>query len=187
MKRIILYAHTDVVRNDIPIKFENGKLIGLLDDYIGQFIILSVLGNESIRELEKQGKIKYFFGRHEEFGLSTDFPILDPKKDIVVNVDICAGKRYKNKDVCLENCYKFPIFVVSNLKWEGFKINTSKWTGNPNEADAMDQFAAKKIPGCSFIIPIECPKDNWHGEASIEWTKVLKSIQILTRLICYLS
>jgi hypothetical protein len=186
-RRIILYAHTDVVRNDITLRFEDGKLIGLLDDYIGQFIILSVLGNESVRELERQGRIKYFFGQHEEFGLSHDFPTLDPKRDIVINVDVCAGRRYKNVDIGLENTYKFPTFAIEGLKWEGYKFNTFKWTGDPDEADAMDQFAERKIPGCSFIVPIECPNDNWHGEATIEWTKVLKAIQILTRLICYLS
>lgn len=182
---ILISAHQDVVRTDIPMRFEEGKLVGLLDNYIGQFVALSVMNNNSIKELEKQGKVKFFFNQHEEFGLSVGFPDLDRKKDIVINVDICAGKRYKNKDIGLENCYKLPTFVIPSLKWEGFKITTFEWEGN--DPDEADQWVEKKIPVVSFIVPIDCPNDNWHGEASIPFERIQKAILILTRLICYLS
>ena len=188
MKNIILYSHLDVVRNDIPLEFKDGKLQGLLDDYVGQFIALSAMNNPSIRELEKQGRIKYMFGLHEEFGLDVDFPKLDPKTDFVINIDVCCGKRYKGKDIGLENLYGKGIAEALNgLEWEGYKFYFSEWKNDPAEADACDQFAAKKIPCVSFIIPIEAPGDNWHGKSTIEYTKIMKAIQILVRLVCYLS
>lgn len=184
---ILLSAHRDIVRTDIPFKYSNGVYSGLLDNEIGRLVMYSILNNPSVRELEKQGRIKLWENQHEEFGLTIDFPTLDKKKDFVINVDVCAGERYKDFDIGIENLYGNGfVDMLNGLEWEGYKYYFSEYTGDPVEADEMDQWVEKKQPGLSFIIPIECPNDNWHGMATITIEKVQKAIQILTRLICYL-
>jgi hypothetical protein len=185
---LVLSAHTDVVRTDIPLTNNKGTLQGLLDNFAGVLCMYSaVYSNQSIQHALSVGDIKIFHNNHEEFAYAVDFPELDPEKDFVINVDVCAGDRYKNVDVGIENLYGKGIAEILNtLEWEGFKFYFCEYTGDPEEADEMDQWAEKKIPGLSFIIPIECPNDNWHGKAELSMEKMKKAILILQRLICYL-
>lgn len=185
---LVLSAHMDVVRHDIPLTNDRGTMVGLLDNLAGVICMYNAIySNPSIQHALAQGDIKIFHNRHEEFAYAVDFPDLDPEKDFVINVDVCAGERYQGMDAGIENLYGKGIADVLNaLEWEGFKFYFCEYTGDPEEADEMDQWVEKKIPGLSFIIPIDCPNDNWHGEARLPMERMTKAILMLQRLICYL-
>jgi hypothetical protein len=185
---IIISAHTDVVRHDIPLRNNNGTMVGLLDNLAGVICMYSAIySNQSIQHALATGDIKIFHNRHEEFAYSVDFPEANPETDFVINVDVCAGDRYKGKDAGIENLYGKGIADVLNaLEWEGFKFYFCEYTGDPEEGDEMDQWAEKKIPGLSFIIPIDAFNDNWHGEARLPMERMNRAILMLQRLICYL-
>lgn len=186
---ILISSHQDRVRNDIPTRVENGKIYGLLDNSIGNMVSIMSLVSSSLQVLHRDGDIKFFFNQHEEFGLIEGFPELNPEKDIVICIDVCAGDRYKGKDIGIEQFYGQVDKIaeaIGGLCWEGYQLYIKKYTGDPKEADECDQWVKLGIPCLSFIIPIECKNNNWHGEASITVEKLQKAILILQRLICYL-
>lgn len=184
---LIISSHRDVVRNDIPLRIENGYYIGLLDNLVGNIISYAVLQNKSIVELHKQGKVKFFFSEYEEFGMNTDFPTVDKKQDTIINVDVCSGSRYNKCDIALENVYKISKDTLSAISWEGYNIRYKDYNGASIDTDEAFEWVKLDVPVLSFIIPIEAPNNNWHGEAKISIEKVNIAIQILTRLLCYLS
>lgn len=188
---LIISSHRDVVRNDISLRIENGYYIGLLDNLIGNIVTYAILQHPSIIRLHKEGKVKFYFGEGEEFGLDIEDYKVNPKEDIVIAVDVCINTRYKNKDVGIEQTWgsKKIDNVIPILEWEGYKLYKAKYTADPNEADECDDWHKLKVPHLSFIIPIEDVKggDNWHGECKISIEKVNKAILILTRLICNLK
>ena len=185
---ILLTAHTDVVRHDIPLTNTNGTMKGLLDNFAGIVCLYSAIyQNKSLQLALKKGDLKIFHSNHEEFGYDQEFPELNPETDYVINIDVCAGKRYKDLDGGIENYWGTNIaHVLDTLEWEGFKFYFCTHGSVPDEEDEMDQWIQKGISGLSFIIPIECPNDNWHGKASISMEQMTKSILFLQRLICYL-
>lgn len=188
--KIIISSHRDLVRTDIPLKVENGQYIGLLDNLIGNIVTYSILQHPAIIKLHKEGKIRFYFGEGEEFGLEILDCEVNPKEDVVIAVDVCINKRYKNKDIGIEQTWgsKKIDEASATLEWEGYSIYKAKYTADPDEADECDDWHRLKVPHLSFIIPIEGKNggDNWHGECSIPVERVNKAILILTRLICSL-
>lgn len=190
---ILLSAHKDVVFHPYNLKYENGKFIGLLDNYIGQLIVNGLFLEEpNLIKFERDGSLKVFFGGGEEWGRQDDFPKIT-KKDLVIVVDVCSGSQYKGIDFSIE-CIsgvkdKDVKTLKENLEWEGFKMRTKKYDGNPDDEDESYHWVKLGIPVMSFIIPIENgSKDTgWHNDdCTIAIEKVLKCKQGLKRLINYL-
>lgn len=187
---ILLSAHKDTVMNDYRFEYKDGVFIGLLDNTIGVFICNSLILEEpNLVKLEKQNKVGFFFGNGEEWGLHDDFPKLT-KKDIVIVVDVASGDQYRNIDFSLENISGFTATKIKDIKehleWEGLKLKTKKFYGNPDDEDESWQWKELGIPVISFIIPIENGnKDTgWHvGDCTITIEKLNKAKQGLKRLI----
>ena len=187
---ILLSAHKDKIRYPFKFGYKNGKYEGLLDNQIGEIAVNTLLAIEpNIAELEKQGKIGVLFSDCEEWGLDTDLPKLN-KNDIVIVVDVCIGDKYKKFDFSLENIYGFKNKeFISTLEWEGFKVYSADYTGNPDDEDEAFQWVKRGIKVISFIIPIESKNNDlgWHTEqCEISIEKLNKCINGLKRLICHL-
>lgn len=189
---ILLSAHRDTIRSHYRLDYENGKYIGLLDNAIGVLVVNGLFISEPVLcGLERAGRIKVCFGDSEEWGTITEMPKLK-KDDIVLVVDVCCGKQYDNIDISLENISGFNKKKVNelkeNLEWEGFRIKTKMFDGNPEDED--EAFFWNRIGQrvISFIIPIKCQgKTGWHiDNCTISIENVVKSQQILKRLINYL-
>lgn len=190
---ILLSAHKDTVMNHYPFEYKNGKFVGLLDNAIGVLVCNSLLLEEpNLCVLEKAGKIGFFFGDSEEWGTITDLPKLK-KEDIVVVVDVCCGPQYNGLDFSMENINGLTASRIKELKesleWEGFKLRTKVWDGNPDDEDEAFAWKDKGQKVISFIIPIESGgKDTgWHvPDCAISVEKIRKAKQGLKRLINYL-
>ena len=185
---IILSAHRDKVIPEYKFTYKGGKFVGLLDNIIGELVSIGILENPCIQELEKEGTIQYYFNTGEEFGMLINPPQLTDK-DLVIVVDVCSGEQYKDVDVAFENTSNVKEFdkLVENLQWEGYKISSKSYTGEVDDWDEAFSWVELNIPVFSFIIPIDAPDDNWHGnegEISIERFNIAKNI--LTRTISYL-
>lgn len=184
---VLLSAHKDKVKYPFRFEYHNGKYIGLLDNALGEIAINTLLTTEpNIVQLEKQGKIGVLFSDYEEWGLDLDLPKLN-ENDIVIVVDVCIGDKYKDFDFSLENISGFEDKdFIESLKWEGFKVYSADYTGNPEDADEAFEWVKRKNKVMSFIIPIETNDENlgWHTEqCEIEIEKLKKAIQGLKRLI----
>lgn len=187
--KIILSAHKDVVFHPYKLSYDKGVFKGLLDNYIGMLVINSLLIEEpNLSLLEKENKLGLFFGDSEEWGTITEMPKLE-KNDIVIVVDVAINKQYNNFDVSLENISGFKKSEIKtlseNLKWEGFKIKTKFYDGNPDDED--EAFYWRKVGNkvISFIIPIE--GESWHMDnCTVSIEKVVKAKQVLKRLLNYL-
>lgn len=189
---ILLSAHKDTVFNNYKLSFDKGVYRGLLDNFIGVLVAnMTVLEEPNLLHLVKENKLSVLFSGAEEWGLTYDFPMLRPK-DLVIVVDVCAGKQYKGMDFSLENISGFEPSAIKevkeNLEWEGFKLLTKKYTGADIDEDEAFQWVKMGVRVMSFIIPIDAGKnDQWHTEnCSITLEAVLKAKHGLTRLINYL-
>ena len=189
---IWLSAHKDVVFHPFKFSYSNAVFTGLLDNFIGILTSLVVTEDPNLILIEKRGKIKLHFGDSEEWGTLINMPTLK-KEDIVLVIDVASGTQYKNIDVSLENISGFTKEKITELKeslqWEGFKIKTKVYDGNPDDEDEAWYWREKKIPVISFIIPInDGSKDTgWHVDnCTMQVEKLVKSKQILKRLINYL-
>ena len=165
---ILLSAHRDTVMPNYKLSYKNGVYKGLLDNFIGVLVTNSVLISEvNVSELEKEGRIKVFYSTQEEWGMSNDFPILNPD-DICIVVDVACGDQYKGVDFALENIWgidkKMVKDIREHLEWEGFKLKTKVFDGNPDDEDEAWQWKDKGNSVISFIIPIQPgSKDTgWH-------------------------
>lgn len=187
---ILLSAHKDTIINNYRFEYRDGKYVGLLDNIIGVLVCNSLMLEEpNIVKLEKQKKVSLFFGSGEEWGLHDDFPKLT-KNDIVIVVDIASGSQYKGIDFSLENISGFNTQNIRDIKehleWEGMKLKTKKFDGNPNDEDESWQWKELGIPVISFIIPIENgTKDTgWHvDDCTITIEKLNRAKHGLKRLI----
>lgn len=187
---VLLSAHKDVVMNNYRFEYKNGIYTGLLDNTIGVLVCNSLMLEEpNIVKLEKQKKVGLFFGSGEEWALHDDFPKLT-KKDIVIVIDVASGSQYKGLDFSLENISGFNTQKIRDIKehleWEGMKLKTKKFDGNPNDEDEAWQWKELGIPVISFIIPIENGnKDTgWHvDDCTITIEKLNKAKHGLKRLI----
>lgn len=190
---ILLSAHRDTVRNNFRLDYQGGKYIGLLDNFIGVMIVNGLLIEDpNIARLEKQGKIGVFFGDSEEWGTITDMPKLN-KNDIALVVDVAIGDQYKDVDISLENISGFTKKEIIDLKesliWEGFRVTTKMYDGNPDDEDEAWYWKKKNVKTISFIIPIQPgnKETGWHvADCYIYIEKVVLAQQILKRAINYL-
>lgn len=190
---ILISAHKDTVMNHYRFSYEKGVYTGLLDNSIGVLVSnLLLYDDPNISLLEMKGDVKFYFGSSEEWGTITDTPKLS-KDDIALVVDVASGNQYKNVDVSLENISGFKKEEVDDLKecleWEGFKIKSKMFDGNPDDEDEGWHWKEKGIKVISFIIPIEAGNKNtgWHvDDCKVSYANVVKAKQILKRTINYL-
>lgn len=186
--KILLSPHMDTVRYPFKLGLSQGVHTGLLDNMVGVLATYAAIyGNQSVLELVKNGKIDVFHNWHEEFSLQAEFPEMSTQ-DLVIVIDVCSGASYSAYDFVIEN-YKGVDHskFFDWLFWEGFNFRTKPFDGVDGEDEAW-QWVQRGIPVLSFIIPIESPNDNWHGEESkITSEKLSKAVLGLQRLICCLT
>lgn len=190
---ILLSAHIDVVMHPYRFEYSRGHYVGLLDNTIGVMVVNSlILEDPIIQKLEKRGEISVHFGDSEEWGTITGMPKLS-KKDIALCVDVAIEDRYKGFDVSLENISGFTKKEITDLKesleWEGFKVDTRMYDGNPDDEDESWYWKKKGNKTISFIVPIQPGKreTGWHvDDCFIAVEKISIAKRILKRTINYL-
>lgn len=190
---ILLSAHKDTVMHPYRFEYRGGIYKGLLDNAIGMLACNSLILEEpNLQVLEKKGQIGIFYGGGEEWALHEDFPKLS-KKDIVIVVDVACGDQYKSVDFSLENISGFEskrvIEIKEHLEWEGFKLKTKRFDGNPDDEDESWQWKNLGYKVISFIIPIESgnKKTGWHvDDCTITVDKLNRAKQGLKRLINFI-
>ncbi len=201
---ILISAHQDRVKNDIDLSYINGKMTGLLDNFLGVFVSLTAITQDpNLSYLEMDKKIRLFFSKSEEWGTPYDlYPLT--QKDIALVVDVASGKQYDSLDFTIENIYGFTDKQIRELKesleWEGFRFHMKRYTGKPEEEDEAWYWRKKKIPTMSFIIPIKnpprvmnpdtgklYPETGWHSSnCSADLYSINRAVLSLRRLLCYL-
>lgn len=187
---ILLSAHKDKVMNHYRFGYKGGKFEGLLDNAIGMLVCNSLLLDEpNIATLEKKGEVEFFFGSMEEWAMCEDFPKIS-KEHLVIVVDVACGDQYKGIDFSLENISgidkKRVTEIKEHLEWEGFKLKTKMFDGNPEDEDESWQWKKLGYKVMSFIIPIEPGSKNtgWHvDDCSISIEKLSKAKHGLKRLV----
>jgi hypothetical protein len=189
---ILLSPHTDTVFNNPQIGFKNGQHVGLLDNFIGVLTTyLSLYQHESMAQLERDGHIGIYHNRGEEYGYLTDAPKLDPEKDMVIVVDICADKEgYADFDVSIENIHNYPDLdeIIAELRREGFRIRVKPYTGETHDHDESFSWIALGIPVVTFTIPIHAVENNWHRvqcDNTVSYEVVARASTCLTRFILH--
>ncbi|MBS1614763.1 MAG: hypothetical protein JST06_01445 [Bacteroidetes bacterium] len=189
---ILLSPHTDTVFNNPKIAYRDGVHQGLLDNFIGVLVCyLALYQHEGMRRLEREGHVRIYHNRGEEYGyLSDDAPVLDAEEDVVIVVDVCAHDAYADLDVSFENIFEFPELedIVDELRNEGFRIGTKPYTGDEADADEAFSWVEKGIPVLSFIIPVQAPENNWHRiqcDNTVANEVVERAAQCLARLVLH--
>lgn len=189
---ILLSPHSDTVFNNPKIAYRDGVHHGLLDNFIGVLVCyLALYQHEGMRHLEREGHLRIYHNRGEEYGyLSDDPPALDAEEDVVIVVDVCASNAYADLDVSLENIWRFPEIedIVAELRREGFRIGMKPYTGAEEDADEAFSWVERGIPVLSFIIPIQGPENNWHRircDNAVPSEVVERAAQCLCRLVLH--
>jgi hypothetical protein len=189
---ILLSPHTDTVFNNPKIGFKNGEHVGLLDNFIGVLTTyLALYQHESMAQLERDGHIGIYHNRGEEYGYLTDAPKLDPEKDMVIVVDICADDEgYADFDVSIENIHNYPDLdeIVAELQREGFRIRLKPYTGESHDHDESFSWIALGIPVVTFTIPIHAVANNWHRiqcDNTVAYEVVARAATCLTRFVLH--
>lgn len=184
---ILLTSHIDNVKMDIQsIKYEGGKVEGLLDNWVGNLVLyLTLFSNPIFKQLELEGRIKIYHNTGEEFGLLIDAPTLK-EGDMVINVDVCSNKDW-DYDVVLDNCWNINTNKIKSfLEWEGYKVLVKKYTGKVEDEDESFEWIKRGIPTISFTIPIKSQNDGWHRtDSKCDYDTIKKASYILQRVICY--
>lgn len=189
---ILLAPHTDTVFNNPKIAYQEGQHVGLLDNFIGVLTTyLTLYQHEAIRALERDGELKIYHNRGEEYGYLLDPPELDAEEDVVIVVDVCANDDYQDIDVSFENIWHFPDIeeTVAELEREGYRIRQRPYTGDPADTDEAFAWIEKGIPVLSFIIPIQAKENNWHRincDNTVSSDVVAKAANCLARFISHL-
>src|SRR5260221_14553666 len=100
---ILLSAHLDRVIQDYDLQYRNGTHKGLLDNAIGVLLTyLTLYDDPNLIRLEKQGRLRVWHGKSEEWGELIAAPKATGKAFVIV-IDVAAGKPYRNIDFGLEN------------------------------------------------------------------------------------
>jgi len=187
---ILLAPHTDTVFNNPKITYKDGVHTGLLDNFIGVLTTyITLYQHESIRQLEKDGHIRIYHNRGEEYGYLFEAPKLNPEEDVVIVVDVCANDDYQGYDVSLENIWNFPDIeeIIEELEAEGFKIRHRPYTGALEDSDESFSWIELGIPVLTFTIPIIAKGNNWHRiecDNTVSSEIVAKASHCLARFIC---
>jgi hypothetical protein len=189
---ILLSAHRDTIKPNYKLTYENGSYFGLLDNFIGRLVLDSlIISDINISWLEKEGRIKIFYGEGEEWGLTYDFPKIS-NEDIVICVDVASGKRYNGYDFAIENMSGFSedeMNRIQDIKWEGYNALVREYDGNPEDEDEAWKWKELGHKVLSFIIPIEngSEETGWHvDDCTISIEKIRKCKDGLSRLINYM-
>ena len=190
---ILVSSHIDRCIQDFKLAYDKGVHKGLLDNWLGILVsYMALYDDKNLAWLETHGQIKFFHGQAEEWALDYDLPKLG-KNDIALVVDVCSGSQYKNFDFSLENISGFSDKEIKDLKeslmWEGMKVRTAKYTGDPDDEDEAFQWHKKGIKTMSFIIPIHCIDDGWHRtqqDGIVTYDSVKTAVHGLKRTIVYL-
>ncbi len=189
---ILLSPHTDTVFNNPQIGYRDGVHVGLLDNFIGVLVTyLALYQHESMRQLERDGYLRIYHNRGEEYGYMTDPPALT-SEDIAIVVDVCANaEAYEGYDVSFENVHGVPDLeeVIAELKREGYRIRYKPWTGEPNDHDEAFSWKDLGVPTFSFTIPIQGMEDNWHRiqcDNTVSSEIVAKAAACLVRTVLHL-
>ncbi len=163
---ILISPHTDVVFNNPKIAYHDGQHIGLLDNFIGVLVTyLALYQHEGMRQLERDGHIRIFHNRGEEYGYLFEAPKLNPEEDVVIVVDVCANKEaYKGYDVSLENIHNYPDLdeIIAEMEREGYRIKLKPYDADPADHDESFNWIELGVPVLSFTIPIQAEGNNWH-------------------------
>jgi hypothetical protein len=187
---ILISSHIDRTIQDYKLSYSKGVHTGLLDNFIGVLVsYLALYDDKCLARMEKEGKIQFFHSDCEEWGRTDNFPVLT-KSDKIVVVDVASGEQFKGLDFSLENISGFTPAKVKELReslvWEGFKLRTKTYNGNPDDEDEAWAWKKKGIPVISFIIPIQ---GDWHSikqDNTITYEVVKTATQGLKRLLAYL-
>ena len=161
---ILISSHIDRVIQEYDLSFSNGIHKGLLDNIAGILLTYLVLyDDQNLIDLEKEGKLKIWHGKGEEWGILKNPPKLT-KKDLVIVVDIADEDNCEGKDFTLENISGLSDTSIKELKdnieWQGMSCKTKKYNANPEDADESWQWIELGIPVISFGIPI---KGDFHS------------------------
>lgn len=193
---ILISSHLDRVISDYSLSFKNGVHTGLLDNSMGVLLTyLTLYDDKNLLSFEREGKIKIWHGQGEEWSRMDGAPKLT-KKDIALVVDVVIPeKEWQGCDFILDNIGGFSKAKIRDLResleWEGFKVKTKFYDGNPDDEDESWNWRKKGIPGMGFMIPIQGAGDGtgWHSvnqNNSVSSEKMLRARQGLKRLLCYL-
>src|SRR5579862_322121 len=163
---ILLSAHLDRVIQDYELQYRNGVHRGLLDNAIGVLLAyLTLYDDPNLIRLEKQGRLRVWHGKSEEWGELIGAPKVT-SKDFVIVIDVAAGKQYRNIDFGLENISRVASGQLQGIKEslenEGFRVRVKRYNGDAEDADEAWQWRALKVPVLSFIVPIQAKNDGWH-------------------------
>jgi hypothetical protein len=188
---IILSAHKDTVIDDYRLSLGKEGHFGLLDNMIGIIACYAaVYGNPSLMRMVQDGSLRVIHSNHEEFAID-DLPSVG-QSDTVIVVDVASGDGMKGKDFSIENIANIPEDEIANLaeslEWEGYCIKVKMYDGTPDDEDEAWTWRKKGARVVSFIIPIDSPNDNWHGQdSSLQVNRMKKAIQGLCRVVNYIS
>ena len=189
---ILISPHTDLVFNNPQLGYRDGQHIGLLDNFIGVLVTyLALYQHEGMRKLEMDGHIRIFHNRGEEYGYLIDPPTLDPEKDAVIVVDVCANtEAYEGYDVSLENIHNYRHIdeIVSEMEREGYRIKTKPYDGDPGDHDEAFNWVELGVPVLSFTIPIQAEGNNWHRiqcDNTVSGDVVARAANCLNRFILH--
>ncbi len=192
---ILISAHLDRVRGNFKLTYKNGRLTGLLDNILGVATVYhTLLDDPNIARLEAEEKLSVWHNQSEEWGeLDETCPTLT-KNDLVIVVDVCANKNYKNLDFAIENVWGLSKQEIKDLreflKWEGFAAKVVEYNGDTQTQDEGWYFRDRKIPVVSFVLPIVSPNNGWHriqDDSHIDIERWRVACEGLKRVICYFS
>ena len=190
---VLLSAHKDVVKHPFKLSFNGDRYVGLLDNWIGMTAVNTLLTTEpAFAIMAARGLLSAFFGDTEEWGTISGMPQMSPS-DLVIVVDVCSGPPYRNLDFSLENVWGLKKRrvedLVDNLRWEGFRLRMTPYTGADEDEDEAFYWVKKKVPVLSFIIPIHengRRGTGWHSEDCwISLREFKTGVQGLKRLVNY--
>jgi hypothetical protein len=162
---ILLSAHLDRVIQDFDLKFERGVHTGLLDNFMGVLLTyLTLYDDQNLMRLEREGCLKVWHNKGEEWGRLDNAPRVT-KKDIVIVVDgwVMDTNQY---DFALDNIWGFSPKEIRSIKgeleWEGFRPMVKRFTGNPDEEDESWSWHKQAGKVLVFSYPIQAKNDGWH-------------------------
>ena len=193
--KILLSSHQDTVQEGYNLSFENGEHKGMIDNFGGILLTyLTLYSEENLIRFEKEGKIKIWHSKGEEWGRLDNAPEMD-KDDIILVVDCADLPHYDEIDFSIENISGFSedevVALKEDLQWQGFKVSTKMMDKNcGDDEDESWKWEEKGYRTMSFTVPIDCGLSRgWHrhqqdNSVSLEKMNICK--KGLKRVLCHL-
>ena len=186
---ILLSAHLDRVIQDFDLKFDRGVHTGLLDNFMGVLLTyLTLYDDQNLVRLEREGCLKVWHNKGEEWGRLDDAPKVTGD-DVVVVIDgwVMTTEKY---DFALDNIFGFNAKAVREIKewmeWEGFRPLIKRFSGNPDEEDESWSWHDRCPRVLVFSYPIQAKNDGWHRvqmDNTTTYEAMARCRQALKRLI----